>query len=343
MVPEPAAPQYAWTIVVPIYNRPELLVTLHERLQELWPKWQACGAGEVLVVDDGSTDSTLVVARRLAEQSTIPVRITSQPNKGVSGARNRGFWEARGEVGIVLDSDCLPSEEWLPAMYRAVMSKPKTLAFAEIYSERRVQYPLEASPGGVPFVGASFAARVEDYVAIGGNCELFDGAARDDNDLSLTAREMGFHVTIVSGARVWHPIRSQSVSTIYRAGLHHRYDNLLAKRHGDRALFCLGDWLLGGSFAGHYPLSLIVYAFVVLVLYDLVNGIFSGNGPHLASIAQIFIVLVVLWCAAQITFMRLLAIPAKKWSDFFVANAAHGFGAMMGRIRGTFVYAFPLL
>ena len=332
-----------YTIIVPIFNRPELLVALHQKLEELLPGWQACGRGEIVVVDDGSTDSTPAVARRIAERSTLPMRVVSQANKGVSGARNRGFWEARGKIGVVIDSDCIPSPQWLPAMLDAIKSHPRALAFAHIYSERRVLYPLEASPSGAPFVGASFGLRVADYAELGGNCELFGGASRDDGDFYLNAKEHDLEVYEVEEARVWHPIRQQTNGTIFRGGLQHRYDNLLAKRHGDRALFYLGDALMGGSFAGHYPMTLAAYAFVLLAVYDLAAAVLGHTPPSIVQIAQIFIAMLVLWLVAQIVFMRVLGIEAKRWWEFVTANVCHAFGAAMGRLRGTLEYAFVLL
>jgi glycosyltransferase involved in cell wall biosynthesis len=332
-----------YTIIVPIFNRPEHLVALHERLASLNAAWQSCGRGEIVVVDDGSTDATPAVARRIAESSTIPMRVVTQPNKGVSGARNRGFWEARGAIGVVIDSDCLPDPQWLPAMLAAVSSEPRTLAFANIYSERRPKYPLEASPSGAPFVGASFATRVDDYAAIGGNCELFAGASRDDGDFYLTAKEAGFTVRVVDEARVWHPIRVQTNGAIFRGGLQHSYDNLLAKRHGDRALFYLGDWLLGGSFAGHYPFTLAAYAFIILAAYDVVVALLAHAAPNAFSLVQVLFALIAVWIVAQGVFMQVLGVGWKRWLRFMMASFAHVAGAGAGRLRGTFEHGFVLL
>lgn len=335
--------QLDYTIVIPIYNRPELLVALHRRIEELLPAWQSCGRGEIVVVDDGSTDATPVVARQLSERSTLPMRVISQQNKGVSGARNRGFWEARGTVGLVIDSDCLPDPQWLPTMLAAVNAAPKTLAFANVYSERKVQYPFEASPSGAPFVGASFAMRADDYVAVGGNCELFSGASRDDGDFYLTAKESGCHVAVVAEARVWHPIRQQSNGAIFRAGIEHRYDNLLAQRHGDRALFYLGDWLLGGSFAGHYPFTIVSYSFVILFAYEIIAALFQQRAPAIVELLQLLIVLAIVWAVAQLVFMRALGIGWSRFWKFVPASLAHATGAGLGRLRGTFERRFVLL
>ncbi|MFL6183180.1 MAG: glycosyltransferase family 2 protein, partial [Actinomycetes bacterium] len=55
---------------------------------------------EIIVVDDGSTDETSEVASRYER-----VRIVRQENRGLSGARNRGLREAKGEYVVFLDAD----------------------------------------------------------------------------------------------------------------------------------------------------------------------------------------------------------------------------------------------
>jgi glycosyltransferase involved in cell wall biosynthesis len=61
---------------------------------------------EVIVVDDGSSDRTVEIARRFGDR----VRVISQANQGVAAARNAGIAAARGEYLAFLDAD----DAWLP-------------------------------------------------------------------------------------------------------------------------------------------------------------------------------------------------------------------------------------
>jgi len=58
---------------------------------------------EVIVLDDGSTDDSLAIARRFEPE----VRVVTGPNCGVSAARNRGILETTGEWIVFLDADDL--------------------------------------------------------------------------------------------------------------------------------------------------------------------------------------------------------------------------------------------
>jgi glycosyltransferase involved in cell wall biosynthesis len=69
---------------------------------------------EVIVVDDGSTDSGPARVRAIGDPR---VRLVSQPNRGVSAARNRGIDEARGEYIAFLDAD----DYWTPQYLRAIV------------------------------------------------------------------------------------------------------------------------------------------------------------------------------------------------------------------------------
>ncbi len=88
------------TAVIPVYNRK---TTVQRAIDSIIN--QSVPLREVIVVDDGSTDGTADFI-----QSNYPdVKVLSQPNKGVSAARNAGIEESSGEWIAFLDSD----DQWL--------------------------------------------------------------------------------------------------------------------------------------------------------------------------------------------------------------------------------------
>lgn len=87
------------TVSLPVFNGEDLLSGAVASVQA-----QTFGDFELIIIDDGSTDNTLSVARRLADKDSR-IRVVTQPNSGSCVARNRGFKEARGEFVATIDSD----------------------------------------------------------------------------------------------------------------------------------------------------------------------------------------------------------------------------------------------
>lgn len=88
------------SVIIPTYNRGSFLDRALKSVQD-----QTLTCGEVIVVDDGSTDDTAFRVARFASQCRFPVRYFYQKNKGPAAARNRGIQEARFSVLTFLDSD----------------------------------------------------------------------------------------------------------------------------------------------------------------------------------------------------------------------------------------------
>ena len=94
-------PETAVSVVVPTFNRS---ASIDRALGSVMA--QTRPPDEILVVDDGSTDTTSALVRRDYPEA----RVIEQDNRGVSAARNRGIRSSSGDVIAFLDSD----DEWLP-------------------------------------------------------------------------------------------------------------------------------------------------------------------------------------------------------------------------------------
>jgi len=85
------------SILIPAYNSEEwIAATIRSALGQTWPN------KEIIVVDDGSKDNTLAVARQF---ESAQVRVVTQVNQGASAARNAAFSMSHGEYIQWLDAD----------------------------------------------------------------------------------------------------------------------------------------------------------------------------------------------------------------------------------------------
>src|SRR5262245_3012261 len=101
----------AVSVISATYNRgAKLRVTLEALVEQETPP----GLGwEVLVVDNGSTDSTLEVFRTVAMQVPGRFRYVFEPTVGKSRAINAGLKVARGDVIALTDDDVTPARNWV--------------------------------------------------------------------------------------------------------------------------------------------------------------------------------------------------------------------------------------
>lgn len=89
--------------VVLIYNEEE---NVQKQTEEILSAYEECGLdGEILLVDDGSTDASGRICDELAEKHAIVRVLHHSPNKGRSWAIETGFENAREDVIIILDGD----------------------------------------------------------------------------------------------------------------------------------------------------------------------------------------------------------------------------------------------
>lgn len=109
------------SVVLPTYNRETTLEAAITTVLE-----QTVPVHELLVVDDGSTDTTAAIVYEFASHDRR-VRYLHQANSGATAARNRGILEATGDVIAFQDSDDL----WRPTFVEALLPHvgADTLAF----------------------------------------------------------------------------------------------------------------------------------------------------------------------------------------------------------------------
>jgi glycosyltransferase involved in cell wall biosynthesis len=91
------------SVLIPAYNAERWIgETLHSALAQSWPQ------KEIIVVNDGSTDQTLAVARQFASRD---VSVVTHENQGAAATRNKAFSLCQGDYIQWLDADDLLSPD----------------------------------------------------------------------------------------------------------------------------------------------------------------------------------------------------------------------------------------
>jgi GT2 family glycosyltransferase len=205
------------TAILPTYDRgAALAVTL--------PRFLALrGVGEVIVVDDGSTDDTQAVLARFADPRLRVVR--HDPNRGSPAARNTGVAAATTEWVVFLEDDCGFPEDYAETLLRVatetgadVVGAPWVNAPEERYATevaaRRANavsmFGLDTHPGTfpagnveTPFLCALALVRREVAAAVRYDETLRGNAWREETDFYLRCVEAGYRVVCTPETASW--------------------------------------------------------------------------------------------------------------------------------------------
>ena len=93
-------------VIIPTYNRADVLITCLQHLEaQTWRDF------EVVIVDDGSTDSTRRLVEQYRETSPLRIRFLSQPNSGPATARNVAIRSLEAPICLMIGDDILASPE----------------------------------------------------------------------------------------------------------------------------------------------------------------------------------------------------------------------------------------
>lgn len=174
---------------------------------------------EFIVVDNGSTDDTLLVLRELQAQSLSPMRILYEPRAGLSVARNAGIQAARGDVFVLTDDDCRLNGDYLErlaGLYDA--SSPAMVIGGSVHLGDADDWPLTIITRDSPeklsafpdnfLAGCNMTFNRLAYEAVGAFDESLGAGSRvqaaEDTDWIYRAWCLNITVLYEPQLRVWH-------------------------------------------------------------------------------------------------------------------------------------------
>jgi glycosyltransferase involved in cell wall biosynthesis len=200
------------SIVVPVYNRAELL---RRCLTSLVAQTYPCTCFEIIVVDDGSTEDIATAAQEATEGWQGRFGLLRKANGGPASARNAGIRAAKGDIIAFTDSDCVADQDWLAGLIEELAKDGASGVGGSIsnitppgwiarYLTCSNFYRHRVRHGEVDYlVTANVAFRRSALLQAGGFNEQ-PGVWGEDADLSFRLIQSGHRLLLAPQARVKH-------------------------------------------------------------------------------------------------------------------------------------------
>jgi glycosyltransferase involved in cell wall biosynthesis len=188
------------SVVIPVRNEE---ATLPSQLSALAGQTYR-GAWEVIVVDNGSMDGTVDVARRWTSRLPLMRVIDSAGREGINHARNVGAAQARGDLVVFCDGDDVAAPQWLEAMAETARSGdliggPMDTSTLNDPGIAATRFPLPAndlpvSLGFLPYAfGGNLGVRSQVFRELGGFDEGYAGGC-DEIEFCWRAQLAGYRL-----------------------------------------------------------------------------------------------------------------------------------------------------
>ena len=220
-----------YSIIVPVYNRPDEVDELLQSLCE-----QSLKDFEVVIVEDGSQKDCKEVVGRYTDR--LDVKYFMKPNSGPGQSRNYGAERAKGDYLLVLDSDVVLPTGYLQAVDDELQRQPADAfggpdaahpSFTDV--QKAISYSMTSffTTGGIrggkkkldKFYPRSFnmGIRRDVYLQLGGFSKMRFG---EDIDFSYRIVEAGYQPHLFPSAWVWHKRRTdfrKFFRQVYNSGI----------------------------------------------------------------------------------------------------------------------------
>ncbi len=280
-----------YSVIVPVYNRPDEVDELLESLSS-----QTFKDFEVVIVEDGSKITCKDVCDKYA--NILDLQYYYKENSGPGQSRNYGVERAKGDYVLIVDSDAVAPAGYLQAIDDELRRQPSDAwggpdaahdSFTDV--QKAISYAMTSffTTGGIrggkkqldKFYPRSFnlGIRREAYLALGGFSKTrFSKMSLygEDIDFSIRIYKAGYSCRLFPEAWVWHKRRTdfrrfwrQVYNSGYaRVNLWRMYPEALKPVHALPSLFTIGVAglvVLAPFTCGWSLVLLLLYALLILI------------------------------------------------------------------------------
>jgi cellulose synthase/poly-beta-1,6-N-acetylglucosamine synthase-like glycosyltransferase len=258
------------SVIVPAYNAAP---TIDACLEGLLGQSVPGDRYEVIVVDDDSSDETTEIV------GGYEVRLIVKSHQGPAAARNEGVAQARGEIVLFTDADCVPIEDWIAEMVGpfddaevvgvkgAYRTRQREIVPRFVQCEYEERYERMAQQRQIDFIdtyAAGYRRRV--FLEEGGFDVRYPNASVEDQEFSFRLAERGHKMVFNPQAVVYHQ-HPQTLAAYFKRKFNIGYWKVMVlQRHPEKAI---AD--------SHTPQSLKIQMGLVFLLIPLVALILLGG------------------------------------------------------------------
>lgn len=302
---------YKISFIIPVLNGERFIPRCLDHIMK-----EKAPDDEVILVDNGSTDRTLEIAR-----GYNLTKILEKPGRTVAALRNHGAENASGELLAFIDSDCLVSPGWRENVIK-VMQDPQIAATGSRYSispdatwlERAWFSAKSKNAKRVTYINSgNLIVRSEQFNQINGF--RADLETDEDYDLAIRLRTKGHYILDDPSIKSIHLGNAKTTSEFYKKIRWHATGGLKLKTDGflDKPMIMTMIFIISWISA----LALIPFAVItalspiwiagLILLVPVITVIFRtlqyGNFRHFFQLIYIYIIY---YIARSLTFIKLI-------------------------------------
>lgn len=214
-----AAVPMRFSVIIPAYNAQRIIQKLLDSIA-----CQSFKAFETIIVDDGSTDDTPLIAGKY--HCTV---IRSSKNRGPAFCRNLGARHAKGDILVFTDSDCVPHERWMENIRNAFDTGKTDAVMGRVMLEPSDYMGDSISALGFPAGGSigfekvwrvdphgytqslstcNCAVKKSVFTRMGGFDETFPYAGGEDSFLAYQMCARGYKIKFCPNFVIYHQARN---------------------------------------------------------------------------------------------------------------------------------------